>query len=196
MIQIDLNNTFQNINQQLVIFMTENNSQRNKISLKKIVAIPAFVGLTIGFLAAFVQALLASAGGPEAYGFCVACHTRDMVNSAWNFLFGTSLTVAPISVNAVLSTLTPLGVVIGGLASSLKNKEFRIKKSNLLSYVIYLIGGIAVMMFGLMLGACPYRAALRTGYGDMIALIGIVAIFLGVFVGSRFVLIKMKKEVV
>lgn len=176
--------------------MSENNAQRNKVSIKKIITIPTFVGLTIGFLAAFVQALLASAGGPEAYGFCVACHTRDMINSVWNALFGTNLTVAPISVNAVLTVLTPLGVVIGGLASSLKNKEFRIKKSSLASYVLYLIGGIAVMMFALMLGACPYRAALRTGYGDMIALIGIVAIFLGVFVGSRFVLAKMKKEVV
>ena len=37
------------------------------------------------------------------------------------------------------------------------------------------------MQFGLLFGACPYRAALRLGYGEFIALIGILGIIAGVW---------------
>jgi len=167
-------------------------TEDKKFNIKNLIKIPAVLGLTIGFISAFLQALLISAGGPEAYGFCVVCHTRDLVNSISKNLFGTTFPTAPFS--AVFPTLTIIGVIIGGLLASKRNKEFRFKKGSIKSYIFYFIGGILVMIFGLMLGACPYRAALRTAYGDMIALIGIVSIFIGVFIGTRIIIIKMKKE--
>ncbi len=155
---------------------------------------PITLGVLIGFLSALTQALVFSAGGPPAYGFCVACHTRDLVNDVVNSIFGTTLTVAPISAASITASLAMVGVVIGAVVSSKINKEFKIKKAKPLEYVIYTIGGIIVMIFALLVGACPYRLALRLGYGDLIALIGILAMAVGVFIGILIVQMKMKKE--
>ena len=164
-------------------------------NLKKLIRNPIFLGVSIGFLAALSQALLFNAGGPEAYGFCVACHTRDLVNDGLNELFGMNLGVAPLSANAIAPALSIVGVMIGAFVAAKANKEFKIKKSSAKSYIWYLFGGIFVMFFALFLGACPYRAALRFAYGDMVALIGILAIALGVFVGVKIVQVQIQKEV-
>jgi hypothetical protein len=163
-------------------------------AVKKLVKSPIFLGILIGFLSALIQALFMSAGGPPAYGFCVACHTRDLINDLSNTWFGTTLSVAPISANSIIASLSMVGVVIGALVSAKVNKEFKIKKSKPLEYMIYLVGGILVMFFALFVGGCPYRLALRTGYGELTALIGILAMVLGVFVGIKVVEMKMKKE--
>jgi hypothetical protein len=155
---------------------------------------PITLGVLIGFLSALTQALVYSAGGPPAYGFCVACHTRDLVNDVVNTIFGTNLTVAPISAASITASLTMVGVIIGAFVSSKINKEFKIKKSKPVEYLFYTLGGIIVMIFGLLVGACPYRLALRTGYGDLVALIAILAMAAGVFVGVLIVQMKMKKE--
>jgi len=164
---------------------------KGKLGFSKGIKIPAVVGLSIGFLAAFVQALIISAGGPEAYGFCVACHTRDFTNAIVNAFTGQSLGIAPVAGTAI--SLTFIGVILGGYLSAKKYKEFKVKKGKPLMYIIYLIGGIAVMNFSLLLGACPYRAALRFAYGDMIALIGIVSIAGGVAVGVVLLKYYMNK---
>ena len=146
---------------------------------------PLVVGLLIGILAALVQALLISAGGPEAYGFCVACHTRDVVNDGINALAGTKLAVAAISQNAILPVMTVVGVLIGAFISAKIYTEFRAKTGSVTSYIWYLLGGLFFMVFALFMGGCPYRIALRTGYGDLIAFIGLLAIIAGVLVGIR-----------
>lgn len=170
-------------------------SEDSTSKLKKLIRNPIFLGCIIGFLAAVTQALLIGAGGPEAYGFCVACHTRDFVNDIINLIAGDSvLGVAPISQNAIFAVLTIIGVMIGAFISAKLNKEFKIKKSSIGSYLIYLLGGIFVLIFALILGACPYRAALRFAYGDMVALIGILAIVLGVFVGVKIILKRMENQ--
>lgn len=161
---------------------------------KQLVRSPIFLGVLIGFLAAVLQASLYAAGGPEAYGFCVACHMRDFVNDIVNSIFGTSLAVAPFSAAAYAPALSIVGVMIGAFIAAKTNHEFRIKKSNFSGALLYFLGGIAVLVFALLLGGCPYRAALRFAYGDMVALIGIIAMALGVFVGTRVVLIQMKKQ--
>ncbi|MFX0070313.1 MAG: YeeE/YedE thiosulfate transporter family protein [Candidatus Hermodarchaeota archaeon] len=169
-------------------------SDEAKEKISKIIKIPAFLGFVIGILAAFGQALLISAGGPEAYGFCVACHTRDLMNRIVNSIAGSTIVgLAPISALSILPVLTMVGVFIGGYAAAKSNKEFKIKKSPPLTYVIYLIGGILVLCFALLLGGCPYRAALRFAYGDLVALIGILSMAGGVFVGVQLLLYKMEK---
>ena len=159
----------------------KNSIEKGKALFSKGIKIPAIVGICIGVLAAFVQALLIGAGGPEAYGFCVACHTRDFVNAIVNAFTGQSLGIAPFAASAI--SLTIIGVILGAYFSAKKHKEFKVKKGKPLTYLAYLVGGIAVMNFALLLGACPYRAALRFAYGDIIALIGIFAISGGVAVG-------------
>ena len=48
------------------------------------------------------------------------------------------------------------------------------------------------MVCALLMGACPYRIALRIGYGDLIALFGLVAIVIGVLIGVKIALKKME----
>lgn len=142
---------------------------------------PIVLGVIIGFLAAIVQALTISAGGPEAYGFCALCHTRDLVNGILNIVLGTSFGLAPVSKAAILPVLTMIGVLIGGVIAAKMSREFRIKHAQIKDILIYFIGGVLLMQFGLLFGACPYRAALRLGYGDVVALFGIIGIVAGVW---------------
>jgi len=153
---------------------------------------PAFLGAVIGVLAAFSQALLISAGGPEAYGFCVACHTRDLVNGLSNILAGTNLALAPISKNAVLPVMSVVGVLIGAYLSARVNREHKSKKGSPRDYFAYFLGGFLVLELAMIFGGCPYRAALRTGYGDIFALLFIVTMALGVIAGT--VLAKRRAE--
>ncbi|NMB79835.1 MAG: YeeE/YedE family protein [Methanomicrobiales archaeon] len=155
---------------------------------------PLFAGLVIGILAAIVQLLLISAGGPEAYGFCVACHTRDLVNIGINDLTGMKLAAAPISQNAILPTLTIIGVLIGAFVSARYYEEFRTKAGTTVSYIWYLLGGILFMSFALFMGGCPYRMGLRIGYGDVVALIGVIAIIIGVVIGIKIATALAERE--
>ncbi|TFG00494.1 MAG: hypothetical protein EU542_08025, partial [Promethearchaeota archaeon] len=128
-------------------------SEQGKQKISKLIKMPAFLGFVIGILAALSQALLISVGGPEAYGFCVACHTRDLINDTINDIAGQEiLGLAPIASLAILPVLSILGVFIGGFAAARSNKEFKIKKSPPLTYVLYFLGGILVLCFALLLG--------------------------------------------
>lgn len=167
-------------------------SEEKFFNIYRLARVPAFLGICIGLLAAFIQAILISVGGPEAYGFCVACHTRDLVNAVSNALFGTTLGFAPIA--AVTPPLTIIGVIFGGYIAATRNKEFRIKKGKPLMYLLYFLGGVAVLNFALIIGACPYRTALRFAYGDLVALIGIIAIAGGVAVGVLIYFYAMKRR--
>ncbi len=155
---------------------------------------PAFLGALIGILAAFSQALLISAGGPEAYGFCIACHTRDLVNGVTNIVAHTDLALAAISKNSLLPVLSVVGVLIGGYIASTLHREHKIRKGTQKEYLIYFIAGVLVLNLAMIFGGCPYRAALRTGYGDLTAVLFIVAMAAGVILGAYLMLKKAEKE--
>ncbi|HJJ48697.1 MAG TPA: YeeE/YedE thiosulfate transporter family protein [Methanocorpusculum sp.] len=177
--------------------MTETNEKKGiGYFLKK----PWVAGAIIGLGAALVQWLFylgAQGKGPVAYGFCVACHSRDLIDAIVNDIFGTTLFVAPLSKAAAITpsvyipVLTIVGVLLGALFAALAYKEFRVKKATAGACVKYGLGGFFFMICALLMGACPYRIALRIGYGDMVALIGLVAIVVGVFIGVRIALKKM-----
>ncbi|HWQ65234.1 MAG TPA: YeeE/YedE thiosulfate transporter family protein [Methanospirillum sp.] len=149
---------------------------------------PIILGVIIGILAAIVQGLTISAGGPEAYGFCALCHTRDLVNGLVNLGFGTSFGVAAVSKAAILPVMSMVGVLIGGFIAAKMSGEFRVKKALLKDGIVYFIGGVLLMQFGLLLGACPYRAALRLAYGEIIALIGIIGIIIGIWISLAMIM--------
>jgi hypothetical protein len=176
--------------------MAETKAKNNETSswLDTLARNPLYVGFLIGILAALVQLLLISAGGPEAYGFCVACHTRDLVNDGVNTVAGTKLAMAPISQNAILPVLTIIGVLIGAFVSARYYQEFKTKSGSALSYVWYLLGGIFFMIFALFMGGCPYRMGLRVGYGDVVALIGVIAIIIGVLAGIKIATAIAERE--
>ncbi|MCZ0860585.1 YeeE/YedE thiosulfate transporter family protein [Methanocorpusculum sp. MG] len=172
------------------------NSSDEKKGLDSYLKMPLVGGAVIGFAAALIQALLFAAGGPQAYGFCVACHSRDLINYVYNSLTGSNLFLAPFSANPVaagtLPVLTIIGVLVGAVAAAVLYKEFRVKKGDAKSYVVYGIGGILFMIFALCMGACPYRLALRIGYGDLVAVFGLIAIIVGIYIGIKIALKRME----
>lgn len=155
---------------------------------------PAFLGAVIGILAAFSQSLLISAGGPEAYGFCVACHTRDLVNGVTNIMAHTDLGLAAISKNSLLPVLSVAGVLIGGYIAATLHREHKKRRGSIRQYVMYFLAGILVLNLAMIFGGCPYRAALRTGYGDLTAIVFIVAMAAGVILGAYLMLRNAEKE--
>ena len=142
---------------------------------------PMGVGLFVGILATTAQALF-GVSPPPAYGICIACHTRDLVNWTVNNLFKTQLGLAPIS--KVLPLMTPLGILIGALVSAVQGREFKIRTT--INPIFEFILGMLIMIFALTLGACPMRTVLRVAYGDLTAFIGFLSIASGVVVGSIF----------
>jgi hypothetical protein len=178
----------------MIMAETKAKCDENGSCLDSLARNPLYVGLIIGILAALVQVLLISAGGPEAYGFCVACHTRDVVNDAVNSLAGTQLALAPLSQNAILPVMTVVGVLIGAFISARYYEEFKTKTGSIVSYIWYLLGGLLFMIFALFMGGCPYRMGLRIGYGDMVAFIGVISIIIGVLVGIKIATILAERE--
>lgn len=145
---------------------------------------PWIAGAIIGFLAASLQKI-ASMTKPPAYGFCMACHARDLINSIINPIAGTDFGIAPIITS--IPTLTIIGVLLGSFTAAIIFKEFRITKSkSYVSYIKMFILGILVMNFALILSACPIRTSLRVAHGDVIAMVGLLCIGIGAILASIF----------
>lgn len=152
---------------------------------------PWIAGAIIGFLAASLQEI-ASMISPPAYGFCMACHARDLINSIVNPIAGTDLGVAPIATS--IPTLTVIGVLLGSFVAAIIFKEFRISKGgSSISYLKMFILGILVMNFALILSACPVRTSLRVAHGDVIAMVGLLCIGIGAVLAT--VLLEKRVEV-
>jgi hypothetical protein len=152
---------------------------------------PWMAGAIIGFLAASLQQL-AEMTKPPAYGFCMACHGRDLINSIINPIAGTNLGIAGIVTS--IPTLTIIGVLLGSFVAALVFKEFKITKAKSnVSYIKMFFLGLLVMNFALILSACPVRASLRVAHGDILALVGLICIGLGAIIGT--IALERKVEV-
>ena len=117
---------------------------------------------------------------PEAYGICMACHARDMVNWVVNLFAQTHLMVAPASI--VFPVLTPIGVVLGALLAAKSNREFRWRNGGgSLTAFIY---GVVVMNFALLAGGCSIRLLLRTASGEALGALGFGGLIAGVILGT------------
>ena len=151
---------------------------------------PWLAGAIIGFLAASLQQL-ANMTKPPAYGFCMACHVRDMINSVINPIAGTNLGIAGIVTS--IPTLTIIGILLGSFVAALVFKEFKVIKAKFnISYIKMFILGLLVMNFALILSACPIRSSLRVAHGDIIALVGLVCIGIGAILGTIVLVRKVE----
>ena len=137
------------------------------------------MGIIAGLLAVLAGAIF-DVRPPEAYGICMACHARDLVNWTWNLFARTHLEVAPASL--VFPVLTPIGVLIGALLGAKRNGEFRWQnpESSWKAFVY----GILVMNFALLAGGCSIRLLLRTAAGEALGLIGFGGMVAGVVLGT------------
>jgi len=138
-------------------------------------------GLVAGLLAVIAGSLF-DVRPPDAYGLCMACHARDLVNWSINTAAGTELTVAPVSL--VFPVLTPVGVLLGALLAARTNGEFRWQHpEHPLKTFVY---GIIVMNCALLAGGCSIRLLLRTAAGETLGIIGFGALAAGVIVATQW----------
>lgn len=162
--------------------MNKDNNKGESSKIKNFRINPWMAGAIIGFLAASLQQI-ASMTKPPAYGFCMACHARDLINSIINPIAGTNLGIAPIVTS--IPTLTIIGVLLGSFVAAIIYKEFKVTKAKFnVSYLKMFILGILVMNFALILSACPIRTSLRVAHGDIIALVGLICIGIGAIIGT------------
>jgi YedE family putative selenium metabolism protein len=127
-------------------------------------------GVVIGLGAAFLQKL----GNPPNMGLCVACFGRD-VSGALGLHRAEAVQYARPEI---------FGLVIGAFAAALCSREFkpRMGSSPLIRFFLGAFVGIGALIF---LG-CPWRALLRLAGGDGNAILGLLGLIAGVYVGSIF----------
>ena len=139
--------------------------------------------LELGIVAAVLAVLAGSffdVRPPEAYGICMACHARDLLNWTINRTAGTHLTIAPASV--VFPVLTTIGVLLGAILGSTTSREFRWSRpDNSLKTFSY---GALVMNSALLAGGCSIRLLLRSAAGEVLGLMGFAGMVAGVILGT------------
>jgi hypothetical protein len=136
-------------------------------------------GIVAALLAVSVGVLL-GARPPEAYGICMACHGRDLVNWTINAVGHTRLEVAPPSV--LFPALTTIGVLLGAIAAATRNGEFRWRTPD--SSVKTFAYGMLVMNLALIAGGCSTRLLLRASSGELLGMIAFAGMAGGVVAGT------------
>ncbi len=128
------------------------------------------VGAFIGIAAALLQKL----GNPANMGICVACFQRDIAGALG------------LHRAAVVQYIRPeiIGLVLGSLIAAFAFREFRPRMGS--APIVRFVLGFFAMIGALVFLGCPWRAALRLAGGDGNAIIGILGLILGVWIGTLF----------
>jgi len=128
------------------------------------------VGALIGIGAALLQYL----GNPGNMGICVACFERDIAGAVG------------FHRAAVVQYMRPeiIGFVLGSLGAALVFKEFRPRGGS--APVVRFFLGVFAMIGALVFLGCPWRAMLRLAGGDANAILGLIGLIAGIWVGTRF----------
>jgi len=133
--------------------------------------------LVLGFLPSLTfHALLGAASTfPQAYGLCVICHARDLVNYLVD-----SLTQAHFFTYGPL--LSVLGIVLGGYLAAKRSGRTSPLQGRALDF--FLLGFLASVT-ALIMGMCTARIALLVGWGSLEAAIYLLGVSLGVLLWLR-----------
>ncbi|MCD4819778.1 MAG: YedE-related selenium metabolism membrane protein [Candidatus Cloacimonetes bacterium] len=129
------------------------------------------VGAVIGVVAIVLQKL----GNPPNMGLCIACFERDIAGALGFHRAGVVQYIRP--------EIT--GILLGSFLISLFFKEFKPRSGS--SSIIRFFLGFFAMIGALVFLGCPWRAFLRLAGGDLNALIGILGLILGIFIGTVFI---------
>jgi uncharacterized protein len=127
-------------------------------------------GALIGVLAALLQKL----GNPGNMGICVACFERDIAGAVG------------LHRAAVVQYMRPeiIGFVLGSLFAAYAFKEFRPRAGS--APIARFILGAFAMIGALVFLGCPWRAMLRLAGGDGNAILGLVGLAGGIWLGTIF----------
>lgn len=128
------------------------------------------VGAVIGILAPVLQKL----GNPGNMGICVACFERDIAGALG------------LHRAAVVQYMRPeiIGFVLGSMIAAYLFKEFRPRVGSA-PIVRFLLGAFAMIGALVFLG-CPWRAMLRLAGGDGNAILGLLGLIFGIWIGTLF----------
>ena len=128
------------------------------------------VGILIGILAPLLQKL----GNPGNMGVCVACFERDIAGALG------------LHRADVVQYIRPeiIGFVFGALLAAYLFKEFRPRLGS--APIVRFFLGIFAMIGALVFLGCPWRAVLRLAGGDGNAILGLVGLIVGIWIGTIF----------
>ncbi len=128
------------------------------------------VGAVIGILAILLQYF----GNPVNMGVCVACFLRDTTGAL-------GLHRAPV-VQYVRPEI--IGFVLGSFVAAIVFKEFRPRTGS--APIIRFVLGAFAMIGALIFLGCPWRALQRLAGGDFNAILGLIGLFVGIWIGTLF----------
>jgi uncharacterized protein len=128
------------------------------------------VGLFIGILAPLLQYW----GNPANMGICVACFERDIAGALG------------MHRAAVVQYMRPeiIGFVLGSFISAYLFKEFRSRLGS--APIVRFMLGVFAMIGALVFLGCPWRALLRLAGGDGNAILGLLGLTVGIWIGTLF----------
>ncbi len=128
------------------------------------------VGAVIGILAPLLQKL----GNPGNMGICVACFERDIAGALG------------LHRAEVVQYIRPeiIGFVLGSLIAAYIFKEFRPRVGS--APIVRFVLGAFAMIGALVFLGCPWRAVLRLAGGDGNAILGLLGLIFGIWVGTLF----------
>ena len=127
-------------------------------------------GIFIGILAPLLQKW----GNPGNMGVCVACFERDIVGALG------------LHRAEVVQYLRPeiIGFVLGSLVAACLFREFRPRLGS--APIVRFVLGFFAMIGALVFLGCPWRAALRLAGGDGSAIVGLLGLGAGIWLGTLF----------
>ncbi len=128
------------------------------------------VGGVIGILAAVLQKL----GNPGNMGICVACFERDIAGAIGLHRAGVVQYIRP----------EIIGFVMGSLIAAYLFKEFKPRCGS--APVVRFTLGVFAMIGALVFLGCPWRAVLRLAGGDGNAIVGLIGLAFGIWIGVMF----------
>ena len=128
------------------------------------------VGLFIGVFAALLQKW----GNPGNMGICVACFERDIAGALGLHRAGVVQYIR----------LEIIGFVMGSLIAAYLFKEYRPRLGS--APIVRFVLGAFAMIGALVFLGCPWRAALRLAGGDGNAILGLLGLVFGIWIGTLF----------
>jgi hypothetical protein len=147
-------------------------------------------GLWMGLGAALIQAYFKIIP-PPAYGICMVCHPKDLINWVSDHLLGTNF--GNVTVSVPWPVMTVVGIVLGAFVAARRNGEFRWEPAR--EPIYHFITGFLVINFGLILGSCPIRIIIVSSYGSLIAIVGYGCMIVGVILGSAWLRRRARRQV-
>jgi hypothetical protein len=126
-------------------------------------------GAVIGVLAPLLQ----YAGNPKNMGVCVACFERDIAGA-----LGLHRAAAVQYIRPEIA-----GFVLGATVAALLFREFKARAGS--APIVRYVLGVFAMIGALAFLGCPWRALLRFSAGDLNAVVGLVGLAAGIWIGVQ-----------